>query len=68
MWQGQGVCLVGCMHGRGHVWHAWQGSMCGGGDAWKEGHVAQGGVPGRYYEIWSMSGRYASYWNAFLLI
>ena len=22
----------------------------------------------RYYEMWSMSGRYASYWNAFLLL
>ena len=26
-----------------------------------------GGMHGRYYEIWSMSGRYASYWNPFLL-
>ena len=31
------------------------------------GHAWQGGVRGRYYEIRSMSGRYASYWNAFLL-
>ena len=27
-----------------------------------------GGVHGRYYEIQSMIGRYASYWNAFLFI
>ena len=27
-----------------------------------------GTPPARYYEIRSMSGRYASYWNAFLLI
>ena len=26
-----------------------------------------GGMHGLYNEIWSMSGRYASYWNAFLL-
>ena len=25
-----------------------------------------GGLRGRYYEIRSMSGRYASYWNEFL--
>ena len=47
----------GC--GRGHVW---QGAcMAGGVCCW-------GGIHDRYYEIRSMSGRYASYWNAFLLI
>ena len=30
------------------------------------GGMPGGGVHGRYYEIRSMSGRYASYWNAFL--
>ena len=35
---------------------AWQGEVCGRGD-----------MCGRYYEIRLMSGRYASYWNAFLL-
>ena len=65
------------MHG-GHVWwggmrgrgaHAWQG-----GCVWQGACVAGGGgvrvmyaPPGRYYGIRSMSGRYASYWNAFLL-
>ena len=34
--------------------HAWQG-VC-----------MAGGVHARYYEIRSMSGRYAFYWNAFL--
>ena len=43
------------------VWqHVWQEASVVGGHAW------QGGVHGRYYEIRSMSGRYASYWNAFL--
>ena len=58
---------------------AWQGGMHGGGacvaggvhsrrgHAWQEGGMhGWGGVRGRYYEIRSMSGRYASYWNAFL--
>ena len=31
------------------------------------GGVCHAHPPGRYYEIQSMSGRYASYWNAFLL-
>ena len=31
---------------------------------WDRSH----GTPPRYYGIWSMSGWYASYWNAFLLI
>ena len=61
---GLGSCVAGgYMHAGGRVW---QGGMrglegvCGGGHAW------QGGVRARYYEIRSMSGRYASYWNAFL--
>ena len=53
-----GMCGGGGMHGRGH---AWQGAcMTGGG-------MAGGGMRGRYYKILSMSGRYASYWNAFFL-
>ena len=69
---GGGAYIVGGMHGRGH---AWQGGMCGGGHTWqgggmhgRGGRAWQGGVRGRYYEIRSMSGRYASYWNAFLLV
>ena len=48
---------------RGHVW---QRGMHGRGACIAVGCAWQGGVHGRYYEIWSMSGRYASYWNAFL--
>ena len=58
MWQG-GMCGGGGMHGRGY---AWQGGMHGRGHAW---HACP---PSRYYEIQSMSGQYASYWNAFLLV
>ena len=75
VWQGggvhgMGVCIVGDMRGRGC---AWQGGACmvggacvTGGHVWQGGHAWQGGVRGRYYEIRSMSGRYATYWNAFL--
>ena len=50
---------------QGGAWVA--GGMCGGGVHgrghawWGDTHVSNAG----YYEIWSMSGRYASYWNAF---
>ena len=44
------------------------GCMVGGMRVRGRGHAWQGGMRGRYYEIWSMSGWYASYWNAFLLI
>ena len=53
-----------------------KGGLRGGGHAWRGACVARGmrgggacmavGVRGRYHEIRSMSGRYASYWNAFL--
>ena len=36
---------------------AWQGGVCG-----------RGAPPSRYYEIRSMSARYASYWNSFFLL
>ena len=57
---------------------AWHGGVYSGGHAWQGGHAwsgvmcdrgvmhGRGGVHGRYYEIRSMSGRYATYWNAFL--
>ena len=49
---GRGLCVAGaCMV---------VGGVHGRGRAW------QGDVRGRYYEIRSMSGRYASYWNALL--
>ena len=50
-----------CMEGR----HVWQGGACMGGWVW-QGGMHGGGMRGRYYEIRSVSGRYASYWNAFL--
>ena len=61
-----GACVVlfGGMRGfiRGHAW------FIQGGHAW---FYSRGGMHGffsffRYNEIRSMSGRYASYWNAFL--
>ena len=68
-----GVCLSGgCawqggVHSRGHVCGrgacAWRG---GGACAWLGACACMS--PGRYYEIRSMRGRYASYWNAFLFI
>ena len=54
---GRGACMAGGMHGRG--------ASVAGGHLW-QGVCMAGGVYGRYYEIWSMSRRYASYWNAFL--
>ena len=51
---GEGVCMAGggaCM----------AGGMCG------RGTCMACMPPCRYYKIWSMSGRYVSYWNAFLL-
>ena len=48
---GKGACMVGGVHGRGAC-------MAGG----MHGMYP----PSRYYKIWSMSGQYASYWNAFL--
>ena len=52
-----GVCVVA----RGHAW------LQGEGHAWLPGGVrgCRGAYVG-YDKIWSMSGRYASYWNAFL--
>ena len=68
----------------GHAWllggHAWLLGGCA-WLLWGGMHGCSGGcvvAPGegmrgffsffRYNEIWSMSGRYASYWNAFLLL
>ena len=42
------------------------GGVCGRGGMCSRGVCMVGGMRGRYYEIRSMSGRYASYWNAFL--
>ena len=57
----QGVCMmVGGMHGRRGACVV-AGGMCGGGACVVGGSACMG-----YNEIQSMSGRYASYWNAFL--
>ena len=66
----QGACVVAL---GGHAWllrggHVW---LLGGacvvaprGGAW----FFRGGMRGFFHEIRSMSGRYASYWNAFLFV
>ena len=53
-------CSGGDMRGcsRGGMHGCCQGGMHG---------CSWGGMHGFFDEIWSMSGRYASYWNAFLL-
>ena len=65
--------VCGCSRGGGCAWLLPGGCMvalggvhgCSGGHAWL---LRGGGVRGFFDEIRSMSGRYASYWNAFLLI
>ena len=54
----QGVCMAARV---GHVLQV--GGVHGGGHVWLPG----GGACMRYDEIRSMSGQYASYWNALLL-
>ena len=63
VWLSGGMCGCrgACMVTRGHVW-LWGACMVARGHAWLLGGVACIG----YDEIRSMSGRYASYWNAFL--
>ena len=68
-WFGGYVWLLGDMHGcRGHAWllggvHGCRAAyVVAGGHAWLLGGACVG-----YDKIRSMSGRYASYWNAFLL-
>ena len=71
---GLGACVAGSMCGRGGGGDEWQGDMHGMGCVW------QGGMHGRGHVWWGhawlggmcgrrdghCSGRYASYWNAFL--
>ena len=74
-----GACMVA--GGAGMVvggMHGCRGACVVAGGAWLQGAcVIVGGMHGggvcvvggacmRYDEVWSMSGRYASYWNAFL--
>ena len=71
-----GVCGGGHAWQEGCVWqggHVWRGAMWGPyvvGCAWW-GHAWHGGDmrgKGGMHGIWSVSGRYASNWNAFLLL
>ena len=67
---GRGSSVAGGMSGGGHVWRGV--CMVGGVHGKGEGHARRGSThhpSGRYYGygIRSMSGRYTSYWNAFLL-
>ena len=53
--QGEGVCIQGgCLH---------LGVVASGGEGLHPWGICIG-----YYGIWSTSGQYVSYWNAFLLI
>ena len=70
----QGVCMIAggaCMVAGGGAAWLWEGEACvvAGGCMVAGGAcvVAEGACIG-YDEIRSMSGRYASYWNAFLLL
>ena len=80
-WWGRGrrACVGACVAGwRGQCVNTWQGvcvmgacMMEDGGVSGRRGREHAWGhtwytLPGRYYEIRPMSGRYASYWNAFL--
>ena len=72
-----GVCMVSL---GGHAWLLWEGMRgCSGGCVvapgghvwllpvgWHVWFLQGGGMRGFFDEIRSMSGRYASYWNAFL--
>ena len=63
-----GACMVAL--GGGMSGCSWGVCGCSGGHAWLLGGHAWllgGGRHGFFDEIRSMSGRYASYWNAFLL-
>ena len=69
----QGACMVagGCVWGEacvvagGHAW-LWGACVVAGGCAWLPGGAWLWGDCLGYDGIRSMSGRYASYWNAFL--
>ena len=65
-----GACMVvGSVHGCGGCAWLWGACVVVGGHVWLQGGVhGCGGACMGYDEIRSMSGRYASYWNAFLLL
>ena len=58
------------MHSRGHAWQGpvWQEGMHGRGHVWQGMHGGGGGVGMCGRRDNHCSGRYASYWNAFLFI
>ena len=63
-----GHAWQGGMHFTGHVWQVGmhgRGACMARGRAWQGGVAWLGGMRGRRYG--HCSGRYASYWNAFLL-
>ena len=66
---GRGACMVaGGIHGGGGM-HGGRGACVVAGGAYMVVGGMHGGGGGAcmvYDEIWSMSGWYASYWNAFL--
>ena len=62
VWLQGGMC--GC--GGEHVWLPGDMHVCRGVCVVAGGHAWLGGVCVGYDKIQSMSGRYASYWNAFL--
>ena len=74
LWGGMCGCgghawLWGGVHGcRGHAWLQGVCVVVGGMHGCRGVCVVAGGAFMGYDEIRSMSGRYASYWNAFLLI
>ena len=69
----EGYVFTRICHSVHRGWRAWQGGGVrgGGGHAWQGGCVARGHAPPHQIlqdtVIRSMSGWYASYWNAFLL-
>ena len=63
--RGRGTCMS-----RGVGGHTWQGDMHGGGHTWRRGMHGRGqGTGGHEWQADDhCSGRYASYWNAFLYV
>ena len=61
-----GVCGLGGVRGEGGMCgkggHAWQRGGC----VWQRGGMCMVCTPPSTRYCWSMRGRYASYWNAFL--
>ena len=67
LWGGMCGCWGG-MHGCQGACGCWGACMVAGGHAWLGGMCGRGGACVGYDEIRSMSGRYASYWNALMYV